>query len=165
MASNVNIITRKDTRDLLERLAPIGEISGVSDYLLVDTRGIILARKPDSIWEEQVAAACARDVAQIGEILALLPVGDGDERVFDLRFKGTLLIGWDLGSAYLFAFCKQDVNLAIMRMTVNVIKHELKKNKRFRKYLADRADGGSALLSEQAVGTELYKRVVAVKQK
>jgi hypothetical protein len=164
MGNNVSLGLGKKARDLLEKLAPIGEIDGVSDYLLVDSEGKILARKPQSSLAEDVAVACARDMAQIGETLRLLSCGNESDGVFDVQFKGTLLIGWLLGSCYIFAFCKQGVNLPIMRMTVNIVKEELGKDKRFKKYLSERVDGDSHLLSEHSVGSELYKHVTTLKQ-
>jgi len=163
MAVNMSTVARKGSLELLQKLAPLREVEGVRDYFFVDRKGTILARKPDSPVEEEVAAACARDMAQVGEILSLLPGQEQDERVFDFHFKGTVLIAWDWGGAYLMALCKEGVNLAMVRMTVNVIKEELGKGRRFRGYLA-RHSGGEYLLSEQDVGSERYKHVMALKQ-
>jgi hypothetical protein len=165
MVPNINSVPRKDMRDLLEMLAPVGEVNGVSDYLLVDAQGTILARKPNSLWKEEAAVPCARDLAQVGETLRLLPFQDGEERIFDLHFKGMVFIGWELGSVYLFALCNHQASLPIMRMTVNVLKEELGKDRRFKKFLTRRDHGDSVLLSEQSIGSELYKHVTVLKQK
>ncbi len=160
----MNSLVRKNVRDLLQQLAPLGEVNGVRDYLFLDRQGTILARKPDSSWAEDVATACALDAAQVGEILGLMPFQNGDERVFDLHFKSALFVACDLGRAYLLTLCREDANLAVVRMTVNVIKEELGRDRRFRRYL-EPPDGGDVLLSEQRVGSEMYKLVVSLKQK
>jgi len=165
MAVYAKTITGKSLRDLLEKLAPLGRISGVQDYLLVDRGGRIVARKSDSFWKEETARACARDMAQVGEVFRLLSVDDEHQRVFDFRFEGTLLIAWDLGSGYLIALCSEEANLSIARMTANVVKHELRNDKRFRSYFARPIDGDCSLLTEQDLGSELYKYVAALREK
>jgi len=164
MAVSANTIAPKNVRDLLENLAPLGQIDGVRDYLLADCQGRVLARKPGSFWKEDVAAACARDVAQVGEIFSLLTSADATEKVLDFRFEGSLLLVWDWGGAYLVALCGHDVNHSIARMTVNVIKEELRKDRRFKGYFAPPSGGDESLLTEQHLGKELYRYVAALKQ-
>jgi hypothetical protein len=184
MAANVSEAVRKSLRHLLEKLSPLGEVDGVRDYLLLDRQGTVLATKPDSLWSDEVARACARDLSQVGEILNLLPVhkgsdcptpggnGSGEagsspadkELVFDFHFKAGLLIGWRLDGTYLMALCREDTNLAIVRMTVNVLEDELQKDKQLRNYLSRRAEGECRVLSEQNLGSELYKHLVTLKQ-
>lgn len=164
MARNAKTVAPKNLEHLLRKLAPLGQINGVQDYLLADCLGRVLARKPGSLWEEKAAAACARDVAQAGEILALFWSPDGEERVFDFRFEGTLLIVWDFGGVYLLALCSEGVDLPMTRLTANVVKEELRKDKRFRNYLAPRGGDGS-LLTQEKLGRELYKHVAALKQR
>ena len=165
MAVSVNTLVSRNVRDLLEKLAPLRELSGVSDYLLSDREGKMLARNPDSTWSEEVAAACARDMAQVGSIVSLLSVDREEEEVFDFHFKGSLLIAWDLGRAYLLALCSEDANLAMVRMTVNVIKEELRKDRRLRSYMSQCDDQSYLLLSKQHVEGEMYKHVEALKKK
>lgn len=167
MALNANTVAPRNLPHLLSKLAPLGQTDGVDDYLLADCRGRILARKPGSIWKEEVATACARDVAQAGEIFSLLPRQrrGGEERVFDFRFEGGLLVVWDLGSAYLIVVCSEDVNLPMARMTANVVKEELRKDKRLRSYFAPRNGHECSLLTEQELGRELHKHVAALKRK
>ena len=165
MARNSKTVAPKNLEHLLQKLAPLGQINGVQDYLLADCLGRVLARKPGSVWEEEIAGACARDVAQVGEILGLFYSPDGEERVFDFRFEGALLIAWDFGSAYLVAVCSEEVDVPMTRLTDIVIKEELRKDKRCRRYLAPRRGGDGGLLTEKELGHEPYKHVAALKQR
>lgn len=165
MAIQANAVAPRDLSDLLGKLAPLGQVNGVQDYLLADCFGRILARKPGSLLGEEVAVGYAQDAAQAGEIFALLSSPGGDERVFDFRFEGALLIVWDWGRVYLLALCSEDVNLPTTRMTANVVREELKKDKRFRGRLAPRDGANCGLLTEQHLGPELHKHVAALKQK
>lgn len=165
MVLSGNSIARKNMRDLLEKLAPLGLVNGVQDYLLADRRGSILARKPSSFWKDETAGACARDMAQVVEVLTLLSPDNGQERLFDFRFEGALLIVWSLGSACLIALCSGDANLSITRMTANVIKEELRKDRRFRRYFAAPVGAESSLLTEQELGSDLHKYVAALRKK
>ncbi len=164
MVVSMNSLARKQLRDVLHQLAPLGEVPGVRDYLLMDRRGTILATKPDSTWSHGSAGACAKDIAQVAEILALSPLPRGDDRVLDFHFKGSLIVTWDLRGAYLLALCGEDANLAIARMTVNVIKEELTKDRRLGSRLGQCADGEPSLLGEQDVASEMCKHVETLKQ-
>lgn len=165
MGLHAKTIAGKNLRDLLDKLAPLGQINGVQDYFLVDRRGKIVVRKADSFWKEETASACARDMAQVGEIFGLLSGNEEDQRVFDFHFDGALLIAWDLGSAYLIVVCSEEANLPITRMTANVIKDELRKDRRFRSWFTRHAGGDFTLLTEQDLGSELYKYVAALREK
>ena len=165
MTDTLDGIARKNKRELQERLGVLGEIKGVRDYLLVGGEGQILARNPESGWSEKAAAECARDMALAGQVLSLLSKEEGEERVFGFHFEHSFLIGWDLGSAYLVALCREEASLAIVRMTVNVIKEELRRSKRFRPYMAERVVEDADILDEKHVQSEMYKHVVALKQK
>jgi len=163
MALDAKTLAPKKLRGLTEILSPLGEVNGVQDYLLADRHGRILARKPDSLWKEEIAVAWARDVVQAAEIFASLSPADSDERVFHFRFEGAVLLVWDLGSAFLLALCSDEANLSIARMTANVVKEELKKDKQFRMYFDRPAGSHFTLLAKEAVGSELYKCVEALK--
>ena len=163
MKADRNTFARRSEQELLQKLAPLGDVEGVRDYLFLNREGVILARKPDSAYDEKTAGALARHMTQAGEILRLLANHEGDERVFDFHFKGTLLVAWELGETYLVAQCREDANPAIVRMTVNVIKDELRRNKRLRGYLARRSHEGP-VLGEQDVGSERYRHVMALMQ-
>jgi hypothetical protein len=165
MALNANALAPRNLPDLPGKLAPLARVNGLQDYLLADCFGRILARKPGSPLGEEVAVEYARDAAQAGEIFALLSSPGADERVFDFRFEGVLVIVWDWGGVYLLALCSEEVNLPMMRMTANVVREELRKDKRFRGFLAPRDGADCRLLTEQALGTELHKHVVALKRK
>ncbi|NQT84053.1 hypothetical protein HQ563_13590 [bacterium] len=165
MALNLKTVAPKNRRSLLESLLAVGRIRGVQDYLFADSRGTILARKPGSNLKDDMAIACARDIAQERQILSLLSPPDGNERVFDFRFEGGLLMVWDFGSSYLLALCGEDANPSIARMTINVIKEELKRDKRFKGYFVPTAAPDCSLLSEQDLGSELSKHLAALKQK
>jgi hypothetical protein len=164
MAPKTNTVAPKKAKDLLAKLGPLAEIKGVQDYLLADSRGHILGRKPTSFWTEDAADAFARDMAQAGEIFRLLSAGNNDEQVFDFRFRGALLVVWSFGGAYLVVLCSEEVNLSIMRMTANVIKEELRADKRFRSCFARTPGGDSSLLTEEDLESDVYKHVAALKQ-
>jgi hypothetical protein len=72
--------TRNSNPELLRKLAPLGDLDGVSDYFLLDRDGAILARKPDSTYDEETAGLLAEHVARAGEILRLLSDHRGDPR-------------------------------------------------------------------------------------
>jgi hypothetical protein len=160
MAVNMSILARKGTQGLLQKLAPLEEIEGVRDYFFTDRNGTILVRKPDSAIGEEVAVACAKDMAQVGEILGLFPGHEHEEKVFDFHFKGVVLIAWCLGEAYLVALCREGVSLAVLRMTFNVIKEELRRERRFKGFL-QRSDK-KFLPTEQDIGNERYRHVLAL---
>ncbi len=161
MTVNMSILARKGSCGLAEKLFPLDEIEGVRDYFFTDRTGTILARKPGSFLGEEVAAACARDMAHAGEILSVLPGYEGDRTVFDFHFKGVSLIGWFLGDAYLMVVCRETVSPAMLRMTVNIIIEEMRKQKRLRGYL--QRSEREYLPGEEEVGTERYKHVLALK--
>lgn len=156
-----NSFARRSEQELLRSLAPLRGVEGVRDYFLLARDGYILARKPDSGYDEGAASDLARHMARAGEILRLLPRHEGEERAFDFHFRGTLLLGWDLGEVYLVAQCSEDTNPAIVRMTVNVIQDELKRNKRLRGYVACQSHDGPGL-SEEDVGRERYRHLMAL---
>lgn len=159
-----NPFARKSEQEFLRKLAPLTGVEGVRDYFLLARDGSILARKPDSVYDEKTASDVAQHMARAGEILRLLPNHQGDERAFDFHYKGTLLLAWDLGEVYLVAECMEETNPAIVRMTVNVIQDELKKNKRLRGCLA-RQSGDGPSLREEDVGSERYKHLAALARK
>ncbi len=165
MGIQTNAVTPRNLSDLLGKLAPLEQVNGVQDYLLADCFGRIVVRKPGSLLGEEVAKGYAKDAAQAGEIFALLSASGEDERVFDFHFEGALLIVWDWGRVYLLALCGEEVNLPTTRMTANVLRDELRKDKRFREYVAPRDGDDCGLLSEQALGPDLHKHVAALKQK
>lgn len=156
-----NPSARRSEQELLRNLAPLGDLEGVRDYFLLARDGSILARKWDSAYDEETASDLARHMARAGEILRLLPNHQGEERAFDFHFKGTLLLAWDLGEVYLVAQCREETNPAIVRMTVNVIQDELKRNKRLRGYLSRQSPQGPRL-REEDVGSERYKHLLAL---
>jgi hypothetical protein len=165
MAPNANNAVSRNIRDLVGRLAPLANVDGVQDYLLADSYGRILARKPGSSWDAEIASAYAKDMAQAAEVVRLLPMSDNGERLFDFHFDGAQLIVWDFGKACLVALCGRDSNRSIARMTVNVIKEELRKDKRFRDFFGPPPGSSRSLLTEEDLGSELSQQVAVLKQK
>jgi hypothetical protein len=164
MDNNMNTAVSRNIQDLLEMLACLEQIEGVQDYLLVNYEGEILARKPGAPWDEDVAAAYAKDMAQAAEVYRLLSAHGQQGQPFDFRFEGAQFMVWDFGRAHLVALCGIETNQSIARMTVNVIKEDLRKDKRFKDFFLPSVDSSSSLLTEQEVGSELYQHVAALKE-
>ncbi len=164
MADNPDNAGSRNVRDLLEALAPLGEVHGVQDYFLVNSQGRVLVRKPGTPWNDEIANACARDMAQAAEVVRLLPVGKGPERFFDFHFEAAQVMVWDFGMAYLVVVCGQDSNNPIARMTVNVVKEELRNDRRFKHFFAPPSGSSPSLLTEGDLGSELYDQAAILKQ-
>lgn len=104
-------------------LAEIIKVEGTVGVLLLGPKGEIIARAPEAGWE----------VKDLGDLLdeveltfACLRLSGEEVDEIDFCFDSTRMVARKLAGSVLIAFCRPDVDLALLRMTMNITVAQIK---------------------------------------
>lgn len=130
-----------------KHLSEIAKLKGVDVVLVGEPSGRILARIAASNLDY---APSARVTSQTALLLAsLYAVGRGVEEM-DIGYSDVRLVARGLHGTALVVFCKPDVDVAMLRLTLNVVLARIKEDKS----IMDRFPGWERILSN-AVGDDI----------
>ncbi len=128
---------------LAEALDPIGAMPGVTDYLLVDARGVPVARTSHYGYDDERLALATEALRRSGLVLrAYLGADAPESEPLALRFSNGWLLAWWLGGATLVVFGREGLDLPTIRMRVSIVHRELAESRRLRRFLASGPDSG-----------------------
>jgi predicted regulator of Ras-like GTPase activity (Roadblock/LC7/MglB family) len=131
------------TKALSEALDPIGALPGVTDYLLINARGVPVARTTHYGYDDQQLGMATEALRRSSIVLRAYLGADAPEcEPLALRFSNGWLLAWRLGGATLVVFGREGLDLPTIRMRVSILHRELGDSRRLKRFLAGGPDGG-----------------------
>lgn len=136
------IVLKLRTHSALEQLALV---AGVQGACLCDNHGAILgmllAGTADRPLYERIALA-------LTQCLAVLQTRSAIKEI-ELRVERKLLVARDLGNALIIPVCSPDVNLSLLRMTLNVATSAIEGDPKLQHSLAQAAPSRAYTLDQE----------------
>lgn len=119
-----------------EGLAEINSVAGVRGSLLCDSWGEAVASAAPAGLDTATLKSVGHQVTQTA---AGLRMTEGAMTELDFTYEGTRLVARDLANAVLVVLCEPKVDIAMLRMTMNVVTARLKSDGSVQKRLEARA--------------------------
>lgn len=121
-------------------LEQVGVLAGVEGSFLCDNRGDVIVSSDPAVLATVTMNTIGREVART--FVALEAAEQGAERI-DFVYDSWRLLARDIGDGVLFVVCQPDVDMAMVRMTVDVAIAGWRTNpnaqKRIQQHRAERA--------------------------
>jgi hypothetical protein len=138
-----------------EALAPVAEVAGVTDYVLLDDAGGLIARTSNFGYDDD---RLRRSIRRLRRCAALVRVYLRDEAAdsepLGFRFRNGWLLLWRLGRASLVVFGREGLDLPTLRMRLNVLRSQMLEDKRCRRILGEGPEPGLAWVRESAASEQ-----------
>jgi predicted regulator of Ras-like GTPase activity (Roadblock/LC7/MglB family) len=126
-------------------LADINAVAGVRGCITCDNRGGVIA----SVTPTGLDLATLNNIGrQVTLILAALETAGQAMSELDFTYEGVRLVARDLGNAVLVVLCEPQVEIAMLRLTLNVMTARWKKDSSVQERLAGRAGEREDLLTK-----------------
>ena len=126
-------------------LADINAVAGVRGCITCDNRGGVIA----SVTPTGLDLATLNNIGrQVTLILAALETAGQAMSELDFTYDGARLVARDLGNAVLVVLCEPQVEISMLRLTLNVVTARWKKDSSVQERLAGRAGEREDLLTK-----------------
>jgi predicted regulator of Ras-like GTPase activity (Roadblock/LC7/MglB family) len=149
------LLARDASAAVAEALAPITQVPGVTDYVLLDADGGLLARTSNFGYDDE---RLRRSGERLRRSAALVRAYLGDEAAegepLAFRFRKGWLLLWRLGRACLVVFGREGLDLPTLRMRLNILRSQIVEDKRFRHTLGEGPDAGLGWVRETAASEQ-----------
>jgi predicted regulator of Ras-like GTPase activity (Roadblock/LC7/MglB family) len=130
-------------------LADINAVAGVQSSFTCDNRGEVIASATPADPNTAVLNNIGRQVTLT--LAALETTGEAMSEL-DLTYEGARLVARDLGNAVLVVLCEPQVEIAMLRLTLNVVTARWKKDPGVQEQLTGRAGEREDLLAKENLG-------------
>ena len=128
-----------------ERFAEIGAVAGVTASFICDNSGRVIA----SSFGGDIDLTPIRDVArELVHTAAVLGRVGESMRELDFTYPGSRLLVRDLDDSLLVVLCESQVEIAMLRLTLNVAATQLKDDSELRNLLQDSVSEREVLENE-----------------
>lgn len=114
-------------------LQQLGGIAHVGGSFVCDNAGEVIVSSTPAVLATVTMNAIGREVAQA---FAAMEAGGTAASRLDITYDTWRLVATDIGDAILFALCEPQVDMPILRMTVDIIAVGWKKDTNVQKQLA-----------------------------
>ncbi len=160
MAFGLKSLFPKSKVDVLEGLSSLKNVEGVTDYFLLDNSGKVISKVSDLGFDNDLLLKCGYHIVQANTVsnLFALSIKSNIDYIY-FYFRNGLALVWDFGNSYLAILCKEIVDLAMIRMIVNIFKQQARKDKQFREYFKKRESISLDHLNEEILGRYLYQHL------
>ena len=126
-------------------LADINAVAGVRGCITCDNRGGVIA----SVTPSGLDLAALNNIGrQVTLILAALETAGQAMSELDFTYDGARLVARDLGNAVLVVLCEPQVEISMLRLTLNVVTARWKKDSSVQEQLTGQAGKREDLLTE-----------------
>ncbi len=106
-----------------EALAEVNAVAGVQGCFICDNRGDVIASDAPRGLDETELTSVGREVSQT---LAALAMAGQRTNELDFMYEAMRVVAHDLGNATLIVLCEPRVEIAMLRLTLNVVLARLK---------------------------------------
>lgn len=137
-----------------EGLAEIDSVAGVRGSLLCDSWGEAVASTAPAGLDTATLKSIGHQVTQTA---AGLRMAEGSMTELDFTYERTRLMAHDVGNAVLVVLCEPEVDIAMLRMTMNVVIARLKSDGAVQKQLEARAAKNGTLHEADETSWHLLK--------
>jgi predicted regulator of Ras-like GTPase activity (Roadblock/LC7/MglB family) len=128
-----------------QRFAEIGAVEGVTASFICDNSGRVIA----SSFGDDIDITPVRDVArELLQTAAVLDRVGEPARELDFTYAGSRIVVRDLENSLLVVLCKPQVEIAMLRLTLNVAATQLRDDAELRNRLRDNVTDREVLESE-----------------
>lgn len=131
-----------------KELEQLGALPGVGGSFLCDNKGDVIVSSDPAVLATVTMNTIGREVARV--FVALEAAHQPAERI-DFVYDSWRMLAQDIGDAVFFVVCQPEVDMAMVRMTVDVViagwRKDASSQKRLQRHRAERA----ALVSRAAL--------------
>jgi hypothetical protein len=149
------LLARDPASAAAEALAPVAQAPGVTDYVLLDAEGGLVARTSNFGYDDE---RLRRSSERLRRSAALVRAYVGDEAAesepLSFRFRNGWLLLWRLGRACLVVFGREGLDLPTLRMRLNILRNQMIEDKRFRRILGEGPDAGLVWVRQTAASEQ-----------
>lgn len=131
-----------------KELDQIGALAAVGGSFLCDNRGDVIVSSNPAVLATVTMNTIGREVARA--FVALDAADQGAERI-DFVYDSWRLLAQDIGDGVFFVVCQPEVDMAMVRMTVDVVIAGWRANANAQKRIADHRAERAALVSRAAL--------------
>ena len=131
-----------------KELEQVGAVPGVGGAFVCDNRGDVIVSSDPAVLATVTMTTIGREVARV--FVALEAAEEAAQRI-DFVYDSWRLLAQDIGDAVFFVVCQPDADMALVRMTVDVVIAGWRKNSSAQKRLQQRRAERKALVNAAAL--------------
>ena len=131
-----------------KELEQVGKVPGVGGTFVCDNKGDVIVSSDPAVLATVTMTTIGREVARV---FVALEAADEPASRIDFVYDSWRMLAQDIGDAVFFVVCQADADMAMVRMTVDVViagwRKDASAQKRLQRHRAERA----ALVSSAAL--------------
>jgi hypothetical protein len=149
------LLARDPAAVAAEALAPLTDVPGVTDYVLLDAAGGLVTRTSNFGYDdERLRRSSERLRRSAALVRAYLRDEAAESEPLGFRFRNGWLLLWWLGRACLVVFGRDGLDLPTLRMRLNILRSQIVEDKRLRRLVGDGPDADLAWVRQSAASEQ-----------